>query len=151
MKPEDVVREYLPQVRIMQLATAQDDHPYLCTVHYYSDPDLNLYWTSKLERNHSGHIKRNSRVAAYVLVHENTPDEDYVIGITFVGRAKLVGAKINPDTAKSYADKLGHGAKFLREVADDTTPHKFYKLTPEKIILFDNKDFPDDPRKEVIL
>jgi uncharacterized protein YhbP (UPF0306 family) len=148
MTPKDIVKQYLPQVNIMQLATVTHDSPYICTVHYYSDDDLNLYWTSMLSRRHSEEIARNPKVAAYTLVHENTPEEDYVIGITFIGEAQLMGAEISPAIAEAYAKKLRDTPDFVRKVADDTTPFKFYKFTPEKVVLFDNKDFPKDPRQE---
>lgn len=57
----------------MQLATAVNDQPYLCTVHYYSDDNLNFYWSSKPFRRHSGEIEQNPKVSTYVLIHENTP------------------------------------------------------------------------------
>jgi len=148
MTPQDVVKQYLPQVNIMQLATVIDERPYLCTVHYYADNDLNLYWTSMLARRHSKEIAQNPKVAAYVLVHENTPEEDYVIGITFIGKAELVGAKIDSAIAEGYTKKLKDNPDFVRKVVEDTTPFKFYKFTTEKVILFDNKDFPEDPRQE---
>lgn len=151
MEPKAIVSKYLPLINIMQLATSSDDRPYLCTVHYYSDSELNLYWTSMLERNHSKEIARNPRVAAYVLVHENTPAEDYVIGITFIGKAELIGREIDEETASSYAAKLRDDPSFVRKVKDDTTPFKFYKLTPERIILFNNKDFPEEPRQVIDL
>jgi len=132
----------------MQLATVSNGRPYLCTVHYYSDENLNLYWASMLSRHHSKDIERNPKVAAYVLVHENTPEEDYVIGITFIGEAKLVGAKVNPAVAEAYTKKLQENPDFVQKVADDTTPFKFYEFKTERIVLFDNKNFPEDPRQE---
>jgi uncharacterized protein YhbP (UPF0306 family) len=150
VKPQEVVKQYLPQINIMQLATVADGNPYLCTVHYYSDDDFNLYWASMLSRRHSKEIEQNPQVAAYVLVHENTPEEDYVVGITFIGKAKLVGAKVNPAITEAYAKKLGDSPDFVRKVAEDTTPFKFYEFRTEKVVLFDNKNFPDDPRQEFI-
>lgn len=149
MKPDDVVRQHLPQVNVMQLATTLHDLPYLCTVHYYSDEDLNLYWCSKLESRHSQEIKQHPNVAAYVLAHENTSEEDYVIGMTIAGKAELVGAKIDPKIAKAYAKKLDHGPDFVEQLANDETAWKFYRLKPSSIVLFDNKNFPNNPRQEL--
>lgn len=149
MEPQELVKQYLSQKHVMQLAAATDNKPYLCTVHYYSDDGLNLYWCSTTEARHSRAIDENPQVAAYVLIHENTPEENYVIGITLLGKAELIGDKIDRQVLSAYAEKLGKTDKFVREVIDDTTSYKFYRLRPNQIILFDNKDFPDDPRREI--
>jgi general stress protein 26 len=148
MKAEELVKRYLPQIKIMQLATVVNDRPYVCTVHYYSDSDLNIYWCSLLTRRHSEEIKRNPQIAAYVLVHENTPDENYVIGITILGEAELVGNSIDPKIVATYASKLEKGSDFEIDVLKPDFPHKFYCLRPKKIILFDNKNFSGNPRQE---
>lgn len=148
MSPEEVVRKYLPKTNIMQLATVVDKKPYLCTVHYYSDEDLNFYWCSLSSRRHSEEIKQNSSVAAYVMVHENTPEEDYVTGITILGTAGLFEGQIDREIVKAYASKHHDSDEFVEKVVKGESAFKFYRLKPNKIILFDNKNFPDNPRQE---
>lgn len=132
----------------MQLATAANNRPYLCTLHYYSDNNLNFYWCSLLTRRHSKEIEQNKQVSSYVLVHENTPNEDYVIGITILGTAELIGADIDPKIVSSYNEKLDKDPDFVKDVISGKSPHKFYRLKPQQIVLFDNKNFPDNPRQE---
>ena len=148
MTIESLVREYLSKINIMQLATSVGDQPWLCTVHYYHDKTLNLYWCSLPARRHSEEISRNSQAAAYVLVHENTPDEDYVTGMTITGHAELIGPKIDREVFELYAKKHNESDKFVKAVINDESPYKFYRLKPNKITLFDNKNFPNDPRQE---
>ncbi len=46
MDVEKVIREYLPKVIHMSLATCVDNRPWVCEVHFVYDDDLNLYWRS---------------------------------------------------------------------------------------------------------
>ena len=151
MQVEELVKKYLEQINVMQLATCSDDQPRACTVHYYSDENLNFYWISTLARKHSQDIKQNGKVAAAVLVHENTPSENYVIGISVEGVAELIGEHLDKKIGNGYVAKLGKDSNFLPDIASGKNPHKFYRLTPSKIVLFDNKNFPDSPRQELKL
>lgn len=148
MELNQLIQQYLEQVNIMQLATSVDNQPWACTIHYYTDSDFNLYWISTLAREHSKHISQNPNVAAAILVHENTPEEPYVIGISVAGTAELIGEKVDEQIGAGYVKKHGKDSSFLPDIASGKNPHKFYRLKPSRIILFDNKNFPDDPRKE---
>jgi uncharacterized protein YhbP (UPF0306 family) len=148
MKPEDLTKQYLAQVNIMQLATAADGQPWACTVHYYSDDDFNLYWISTLERKHSQDIAQNPKVAAAVLVHENTAEEPYVIGISITGTAELLETGVPPEAVSGYATKHGKDSD-LADIASGQNAHKFYRLKPSQIVLFDNKNFAADPRQQL--
>lgn len=138
-KVESLIRQYLPAVNVMQLATSVDGQPWICTVHFYSDESLNFYWSSNRDRRHSQDIEQNQNVACYVLVHENTSEENYVIGISVEGTAKFVGTNVDVAVSQAYVNKLQKEADPSRE---------FYSLKPTKIVLFDNKNFPDQARQE---
>lgn len=94
------------------------------------------------------HLNKNPNVAAAILVHENTAEEPYVLGISVFGKAKLIGfdAKIK----KAYSQKLNRDDNFWQKMTAGDNPHWFYKLIPKKMVLFDNKNFPDEPRQEII-
>jgi uncharacterized protein YhbP (UPF0306 family) len=151
MDIQTLVRQYLPEKKVMQLATAANDQPWVCTVHYLSDEELNLYWLSTREREHSQQIEQNPLAALTVMVHENTPEESYVIGISIMGTAELIGEHADAAVVEGYMQKHGTSAAFFADVAAGQNPHKFYRLKPSKIVLFNNKDFPDDPRQEWLL
>jgi len=148
MTPQDIVKQFLPKLNIMQLATSSDNKPWACNVHYYSDEGLNFYWISTLETRHSQDIAQNQQVAATILVHENTPEENYVIGISIEGTAELVGENIDDQIGEAYVKKHGKGPNLVRDIASGSNPHKFYCLKPSKIVLFDSKNFPKNPRQE---
>jgi uncharacterized protein YhbP (UPF0306 family) len=151
MQPKELVNQYLEQVNIMQLATSVDNQPWVITVHYYSDKVFNLYWVSTLERRHSQAIKQNPKVAATILIHENTPEEPYVIGVSVEGTAELIGEQPDEKIGNAYVRKLKKDTNFLSDIAGGQNMYKFYCLKPSKLILFDSKNFPDDPRQEVML
>jgi uncharacterized protein YhbP (UPF0306 family) len=151
MNPTELVRQHLAQAKIMQLATSADDQPWVVTVHFYADDELNLYWISTLARRHSQAIEQNSKVATTILVHENTAEEPYVIGITIEGVAELIGETPDETVGQGYVAKLNKDDNFLADIASGTNPHKFYRLKPTKIVLFDNKNSPDNPRQEIVI
>lgn len=83
------------------------------------------------------------------MVHENTEEENYVIGITIEGTAELVGEVLPKSIGEAYVAKHKKANSLLEDIRTGKNLHKFYKLKAEKIVLFDNKDFPDDPRQEI--
>lgn len=134
----------------MQLATSVNDASWTTTVHYYADTDLNFYWVSTQAREHSQNIAKNPNVSAAVLVHENTPAENYVIGISIAGKAELL-SEPPAGIGKAYIHKLGKNKKLLEDITSGANPHKFYCLKPSRIVLFDSKNFLENPRQELEL
>lgn len=148
MKPQDIARQVLPLKKVMQLATSSNGQPWACNIHFYSDNDFNFYWISTTDRRHSRDIEQNPQVAITVLVHEDAPDENYVIGVSAEGTAELIGQDIDKQVGEAYTQKLGKDPSLVRDIISGSNPHKFYCLKPSKIVLFDSKNFPDDPRQE---
>lgn len=145
---EEYIREYLKSNNVIQLATSADNQPWVCNVHYYSDKDLNIYWISTPDRRHSLEIAKNPKVAAVIKVHENTPEEEYVIGISIEGTAELLGASVDPAVVDGYGKKHAKKPEMIADIKADKAPYKFYKITPKNFVIFDTKNFEGDPRKE---
>ena len=144
---EDFLEQYINKSNILQLATSADNQPWVVTVHYFADQEFNLYWTSKPDRRHSKEIILNPKVSATILVHENTPSEDWVIGITVSGEARQVES-IDSKIAEAYIKKLLKDPDLPANITNGTDPAKWYVLKPLSLILFDSKDFPTQPRQE---
>jgi uncharacterized protein YhbP (UPF0306 family) len=149
MDVKQLVKGYLDQTHTLQLATSENDQPWVCTLHFYADDGLNIYWISTEARHHSQQIKNNHNAAATILVHENTPQEDYVIGITMAGQAEYIGERVEDHIGQAFLEKHRKDPGLLTDISNGKNPHKFYRLTPSKIILFDTKNFPDNPRTEI--
>jgi uncharacterized protein YhbP (UPF0306 family) len=146
---KQLVKKYLDQMNIMQLATSVGDLPWVCNLHFYADNEANLYWISKPDRRHSLEINDNPNAAAAILVHENTPEENYVIGISIAGRAEPIKGLPPPEVTHAFMKKHGHKSSLADEIASGENSHQFYRLTARTIVLFDSKNFPEQPRQEL--
>lgn len=151
MDLKELIKGYLKTARVMQLATSVNNHPWACTVHFYSDASLNFYWSSMVDRRHSLEIEQNPKVAIAVKIVEDTPDKKYVIGLSAEGVAKLATKEEIEKIGPLYIEKLDKKQKLLDDMLSGTGPFKFYKMIPSKIVLFDVKNFPHDPRQELDL
>lgn len=135
----------------MQLATSGPSGLWVCNVHYYADEQLNFYWISTEDTEHSQHIAENSQAGAAVLVHEDTDEDPDNIGISISGTAGLLPPGEVPAIGKAYIDKFNSSVQFLDELVRGTSKFKLYQLTTDRIVLFDSKNFPKAPRQEVNL
>ena len=147
MQLEELIKKYLPTKNVMQLATCADNQPYAVNLHYYSDDKFNIYWISTETRRHSLEINKNNKACVVIKIHENTEDENWVIGISIEGEAELLGSNVSENVAKGFQAKLNKTDERMRAILDGSDAHRFYVLRPKKITLFDSKSFSDDPKK----
>lgn len=152
MEPRQLVELYLKEKRVMQLATQQEDGKlWACNVHFVVGKDDNLYWLSDPDRDHSNHIKQNPQVAACVLVHEDTEDEQYVQGISISGEARLVDFDEEfARVSELYVAKFPSRRQWVESIVNGESANKFYALKPTKIDLFDTKNFPGSSKKAIL-
>lgn len=146
-KIEQLIREYLKEAKMMQLATAEGSQPWACSVWFASDEDLNIYWFSSTTRQHSVEIRKNPKVAATICLPQSPADVPR--GLQLKG---LAGELNNPkDIAK--ARSVYEGRIFDAKTVDSLMvhpekPHRFYRIWPNLIVLFDAVNFPDESRQE---
>ncbi len=147
-KLRDLIANYLKEAKLMQLATSVNGQPWVCSVWFAADRNLNIYWFSSATRRHSEEVAENPKVAGAIALPQ-TP-KDTPRGVQFQGIAELLTRKT--DIAKAvlaYAgrvftiDKIGDLIK--------NKNHHFYRIKPTKFVLFDAVNFPDSPRQELIL
>lgn len=150
MDVKDLVREYLQNAKLMQLATSIDDQPWVCNVWFASDNDFNIYWFSSITRRHSKEVVKNSKVAGAIALPQ-TP-EDKPRGLQFQGNAELLTENKDIDKAISvYADRIFSRDQIKKFMESKDRPHRFYCIKPTIFVLFDVVNFPDDSRREWIL
>ena len=146
MKAEYLIRKYLREKQTAQVATLSGNQPWISTVYYVTDDDCNLYWTSQTHRRHSREIHNHSKAAAAIAV--KFPGHP-VIGLQIEGDAELIeDAKELAEPMKLYIDKFNETKDFYNEVLEGKSSHKLYRLRPRLIVLFDEENFPDNPRQE---
>ena len=151
MELRELIKDYLKTARVMQLATSVNNQPWVCTVHFYSDDDLNFYWASMITRRHSIEIEQNPKASIAVKIQEDTPEKKYVIGISAEGTAELLNIEEINKIGDQYIKKLDKDPNLIADILSVKKPFKFYKFTPSKFVLFDVLNFPHDPRQELIL
>lgn len=147
MNAPEVIKNYLDQQHMMQLATVADGQPWCCTVYYVVDDAYNLYWASLPTRRHSREIAEHPRVAAAIPV--KFVKGEPVAGIQISGTAEQLTPSENIRTmAKRYAEKFNRDAAWIEDFVTGKTEHRLYKITPDSFVLFDESNFPETPRQE---
>lgn len=146
---KQLISEYLKTMRVMQLATSSGNKVWACNVHFYADDNNNLYWISTPTRRHSLDIAINPNVAVTMKIHEDVPEEKYIIGLSAEGQATLLSKEDVQKIGPEYMKKLDKPLTLLEDIMSGENPHQFYKLTVSRFVLFDTKNFPENPRQEV--
>lgn len=94
---EQVVRDYIPRVSHLSLATCSGGRPWTCELHFGYDDALNLYFRSLGTRRHSREIDANPAVAGSI-VTQHTPAEP-PLGVFFEGRARRLATRTDQSLA----------------------------------------------------
>lgn len=146
-KLKKLIEEYLKKAKLMQLATSVDNQPWVCSVWFAADNDLNIYWFSSTTRRHSNEVVKNQKVAAAIALPQ-TP-EDPPRGLQFQGTAELLTDQEDIDKAISiYAGRIFSKETIKEFMKNREKPHKFYRIKPTQFVLFDVVNFPDNSRQE---
>ncbi|MDQ3094326.1 MAG: pyridoxamine 5'-phosphate oxidase family protein [bacterium] len=102
MNIKELIKEYLDNNTLMQLATVHDGKPWICTVYFVADEFFNLYWMSTRERQHSVEITKDSRVAITIV-----RDTERKQAIQTVGNAREVAYDELEQVHELYQNKFG--------------------------------------------
>ena len=141
-----LIVEYLERARLMQVATTKGSQPWACSVYFAYDANFNIYWVSKPSRRHSEEIRANSKIAGTIVL-PHTPGDD-VRGIQYQGIAEeLTGEDARPGL-ELYAKRYKTGSEWVEKVIKGENGHFCYHINPSLIVLFDEVNFPDNPRQE---
>ncbi|HUC20485.1 MAG TPA: pyridoxamine 5'-phosphate oxidase family protein [Candidatus Polarisedimenticolaceae bacterium] len=136
MNIEQTIRDYLPQIPHMSLATVSGNAPWVCEVHFAYDDSLNLYFRSLPSRRHCREIAANPNVAGNIVTQH--PLNLAPRCVSFEGTAKqLTGGDEEATAFECLSERLGIPAKVMEEAKRE---HHFYKLSVNKYYLFDARD-----------
>ena len=135
---EKIIREYLPQVVHMSLATVRDNKPWVCEVHFAYDDDLNIYYRSTPARRHSQEIADNANVAGNI-VRQHQRGE-YPLGVYFEGSAEMLAAGSEQDKAFACIKERLKASDEIMEEAKNPEGHQFYKITVANWYVFGKLD-----------
>jgi uncharacterized protein YhbP (UPF0306 family) len=133
---EQVIREYLPGVVHMSLATSNNNVPWISELHFMYDADLHIYFRSLPSRRHSLDIKENPNVSGNVIKQHTIGEK--VRGVYFEGKAELIeNVTMQSESYKAFTKRFGPNKDVLEE-ANTENGHKFYKITVENYYVFDS-------------
>ena len=134
----------------MHLATSVGNQPWVCSVGFAADADLNVYYFSAITRRHSEEVVKNNKVAGAIVLPQSPKDPPR--GLYFQGAAEILNNQEDIDGAISvYADRIFPKEKIKEFMNNKDKPHKFYKIKPTSFVLFDAVNFPNNPRQELNL
>jgi uncharacterized protein YhbP (UPF0306 family) len=134
MDIEKIIREYIPKIIHMSLATVKDNKPWVSEVHFAYDDDLNLYYRSLLSRRHSKEIANNHSVAGNIVKQHVIGEK--AVGVYFEGTAKLLDPGDEQNTAfESIKAKLQTGDEIFEE-AMRPDGHQFFKISVDTFYVF---------------
>jgi uncharacterized protein YhbP (UPF0306 family) len=138
MDVEKAIREYLPGVIHMSLATCRENKPWVCEVHYVFDESLNLYFRSKEIRRHSQEIAGNPLVAGNIVEQHSL--EQNPRGVYFEGKAEILN-DIDGDNPvyKLFRDRFDLDEEIIED-AKSKDGHRLYKISVAKYYLFDSRE-----------
>lgn len=133
---ETIIRDYIPQIIHMSLATVSDNRPWVCEVHFSYDDDLNLYFMSSVNTRHGQEIANNPNVAGNIVVQHHKDQK--VRCVDFEGTAETLSAEDAESVAyKAYVDRYGESEGLLNEIRKDGDA-KFFKISVKNFFLFDS-------------
>lgn len=123
----------------LQVATVAAGQPWVATVYFVVDAQLNFYWLSLPTARHSIELNVNSRVSIAIAIKPDLP----VIGVQAEGIAAEVTDIVTIGRVMpSYIKKYGAGKQFLQFAKKGTAKHRLYKFTPKNLQLFDERTYP---------
>ncbi len=135
---EKTIREYLPNIIHMSLATCAGEKPWVCEVHYAYDEKLNLYWMSLESTRHSQEISKNPNVAGNIVTQHKQGEKPR--GVYFEGRAELLTDVDEHHPAYvAYKERFGINKEDLTE-AKTADGNKFYQVSVSKWYVFDTRE-----------
>lgn len=133
---EQIIRDYIPQIIHMSLATVSDNQPWVCEVHFSYDDNLNLYFVSSAKTRHAQEIIANPRVAGNIVTQHHKDQK--VRCVDFEGTAQMLEGEEAERTAyRAYVARYGESEGLLNEIRKDGDT-RFFKISVENYYLFDS-------------
>lgn len=147
-----MVLDYLREAKLMQIATSKDNKPWVATVWYVNDDDLNLYFISRKARRHSLEIKENPNVAGAIVKPHTQGSGEKVRGLQFEGTVEWCFGETLQKARELYLAKYPMAERVPLETLEDPNfTAAFYVVRPKAFVLFDEVNFADNPRQELRL
>jgi hypothetical protein len=146
-----LLEDYVTLGKLMQLATlGRDGSPILCNVWYdpHFAPDL-LRFISRPDRQHSINLRTDPRIAGSIVAVPLDSLGQKVRGVTFTGAARELDRVGIEDEIRQFIGRWPAATINAESLARDATASRLYEIAVDEWILFDEVNFPDNPRQRV--
>jgi len=144
------IKNYLNNHYQLALATS-GDHPWICTVYYTTDEDLNIYFLTSPKTIHGKQIAVNPQVAVAISDSPQNP-KDNKHGLQIYGHCKQITGE----------RKITHAISLWKKTLGVTNPDysyagmlkkaisgRMYQITPKKIKFF-NENLWEEGKEKLI-
>ncbi len=149
-KLKQLVMDYLTEAKLMQLATSTGPKPWIATVWYVNDKNMNLYFTSRRLRRHSMELEKNHNIAGAIVQPHTGGSGDKVRGLQFEGTARECNEEEFKAANELYRKKYTSAARVPpKSEGTGNAIAAFYIVKPSLLVLFDEINFPEQPRQEL--
>lgn len=149
---KELVLSFLRKHKLMSVATF-GKYPWIASVYYTFDKDLNIFFLSSPDTLHCQHIEANPRVAVSIADSSqdiNKPKK----GLQLYGNAKQIsGMEKIRHTLKLWKKSLGslnHKLSY-ENMAKKIIKGRMYMIIPKRIKLFDQELFQVEDGQEPVL
>ena len=135
----------LASQNLMTLATATNN-PWVCTVYFVTDPELNFYFVSSPESKHCKQIEKNNNVAVAVY-DSHTKNSDKKTGIQMQGKASIVKSWKETEKYLKMWNKKNPGKENVITIENLKKPEfssRIYRIRPNLIKFFNQRLFGDE-------
>ena len=146
-----LVAAYLTDGKLMQFATAVDNQPWVAHLWYAMDEGLRLYFISRNDRRHCRELRAQNRVAGAIVAIELAGLGQKVRGLAFQGTADELSDGALEEGYSHYARRwpLVTQQVSLDDMQRGVSPVRVYRFDPTLYVLFDELNFPTQPRQEL--
>lgn len=148
MDVRSLILEYLSKVQTMQLGTAHNNQPWVTTVYFVNDVNLNLYWLSDPERRHSKEIEKNPKVGGTFVLPQLYGEK--VRGLRFEGEARRLEGEENNNGVLIYQSRFWI-VEDRAKTHNGPMTHTCYQIRAKTYYLYDEINFPDNPSQTLKL
>lgn len=144
MKLLEKSKEIIKEIEYINIASITPEGlPWNSPVYCSFDEELNFYWLSWKENQHSKNVRNNPNV--FVTIYDSTVPANTGVGVYFQGKASELSNPLEMITAlKCVYSRSKHK---IRDVAMflTTYPRRIYKFVPEKVWINGTGHIEDNP------
>jgi uncharacterized protein YhbP (UPF0306 family) len=149
-----LINDYLNAGRVLHIASVSNGKPWLTHVWYAVGPtQYSIIFTSNKTRRHSREIQLNPDVSGGVVAIDLEGLGQKIRGLSFEGKAhEATGDEISL-TYDAYARRWPQvrGMFSAKEIETAASNMRMFIINPSRIVLFDEVNFPTDPRQELLV